>query len=139
MDGELGFDLKALGKHGERFDKGAAHGAIARHDVIEAVSVDPFDHGANQIVAKAVEGALVFLGVGAVGQAIADGHIGCTIKNGLAEGFCRFGRVGVVAVDHEVTIGIDIAEHLTADIAFSLARLKTHRGAVFRCDARGIV
>ena len=66
VDRELGFDLKALGKHWEGFNERAAHGAVAGHDVIEAVAIDPLDHGADQIVAKAVEGALVFLGVGAV-------------------------------------------------------------------------
>ena len=66
VDGKFGFDLEALGKHGERFDKRPAHSSIARHDIIKAVPIDPLDHGAHQVVAKTVEGALVLLGVRAV-------------------------------------------------------------------------
>ena len=86
-----------------------------------------------------MEGTLVFLGIGAVGQAVAHGHVGHAVEDGLAKGFGRLGGVGVVAVDHQVTSGVDIAKHLTADVALSLARLKAHCGAVFRCDARGVV
>ena len=82
-----------------------------------------------------MEGALVFLGIGAVGKAVAYGHVGRAVKDGLAEGLSRLGGVGVVPVDHQVTIGIDIAKHLTADVAFSLTGLKTHCGAVLGGDA----
>ena len=57
MDGELGFDLKALAQDGERLDEGFAHGSIAGHHVVKAVTVYPFNHGANKVVAKAVKGS----------------------------------------------------------------------------------
>lgn len=66
MYGELGFDLEALAQNGEGLDEGLAHGSVAGHDVVEAVAVNPFDHGANEVVAKAVKGPLVFFGIGAV-------------------------------------------------------------------------
>ena len=135
VDRELGFDLEALGKHGEGFDERAAHGAVAGHDIIEAVAIDPLDHGADQIVAKAVESTLVFLGVGAVGKAVAYGHVDCAVKDGLAEGFGRLGGVGVVSVDHQVAIGVDVAKHLTAHVALSLTGFKADRGAVLGGDA----
>lgn len=86
-----------------------------------------------------MEGSLVFLGIGSIGKAVAYGHVGRAVKDGLAEGLCRFGRVGVVAVDHQVTIGVDVAKHLTADVAFSLTRLKTHRGTVLCSNVRGVI
>ena len=86
-----------------------------------------------------MEGALVLLGVGAVGKAVAYGHVGRAVKDGLAEGFGRLGGVGVVSVDHQVAIGVDIAKHLAADVAFSLTRLKTHRGTVLCSNVRGVV
>ena len=135
MDRELGFDLEALGKHREGFDERAAHGAVAGHDIIEAVAIDPLDHGADQIVAKAVESTLVFLGVGAVGKAVAYGHIGRAVEDRLAEGFGRLGGIGVVSVDHQVAIGVDITKHLAAHVALSLTGLKADRGAVFGGDA----
>lgn len=66
MDGELGFDLEALTQDREGLDEGLAHGSIACHHVVEAIAVDPFDHGANEVVAKAVKGSLVLFGIGAV-------------------------------------------------------------------------
>ena len=36
MDGELGFDLKALAQDGERLDEGFAHGSIAGHHVVKS-------------------------------------------------------------------------------------------------------
>ena len=139
VDRQLGFDLKALRKHGEGFDEWAAHGAVAGHDVIETVAIDPLDHGAYQVVAKAVEGTFVLLGVGAVGKAVTHSHVGRAAKDGLAKGLGCLGGVGVVAVDHQVAIGIDVAKHLAADVAFALTGLKTHRGAVLGGDTRSIV
>ena len=134
VDRELGFDLEALGKHREGFNERAAHGAVAGHDVIEAVDIDPVDHGADQIVAKAVEGTLVFLGVGAVGKAVSYGHIGRAVEDRLAEGFGRLGGIGVVSVDHQVAIGVDVAKHLAAHVALSLTGFKANRGAVLARD-----
>ena len=132
VDGEFGLDLEALAQDGERLDERSAHGAVARHDVLEAVAVDPLDHGADQVVAESVEGALVLLGVGAVGQAVAHGHVRLAREDGVAERAGRFGGVGVVAVDHEVAACVDVAEHLTAHVALSLARFEPHRGTVLQ-------
>lgn len=132
VDGELGLDLEALAQNGERLDERLAHGAVARHDVLKAVAVDPLDHGADQVVAESVEGALVLLGVGAVGQAIAHGHVRLARDDRVAERAGRFGGIRVVAVDHEVTACVDVAEHLTAHVALSLARFEPHRGAVLQ-------
>ena len=132
VDGKLGLDLEALAQDGERLDERLAHGAVSRHDVVEAVAVDPLDHGADQVVPKAVEGALVLIGVGAVGETVAHGHVRLARKDGVAEGAGGLGGIRVVAVDHEVTACVDVAEHLTAHVALSLARFEPHRGAVLQ-------
>ncbi len=107
MDGELGLDLEDPGKRGERLYERAAHGLVAGHDVVEAVAIDPLDRGAHEVVAEAVEGALVFLAVGAVGEAVAHGHSGLAGKDGPHH-LAGLGLVvGVVAVDHEVAVGLD--------------------------------
>ena len=82
-----------------------------------------------------MESTLVFLGVGAVGKAVAYGHIGRAVEDRLAECLGRLGGVGVVAVDHQVAIGVDIAKHLAAHVALSLTGLKADRGAVLGGDA----
>lgn len=134
VDGELGFDLEALAQDGECLDERQAHGAVARHDVFEAVAVDPLDHGADQVVPEAVEGALVLLRVGAVREAVAHGHVRLAREDRVAERAGRLGGVGVVAVDHEVADGVDVAEHLAADVALALARLEAHGGAMLPGD-----
>lgn len=57
---------------------------IVGHDIVEAVAIDPLNHAAYKVVAKAVEGALVLLGVCAVGKTIAEGHICFAGKDGFA-------------------------------------------------------
>lgn len=134
MDGELSLDLETLAQDGERLDERLAHGAVPRHDIVETVAVDPLDHGADQVVPEAMEGALVLLGVGAVGEAIAHGHVCLSFEDGFAEGTGGLCGVGVVPVDHEVAVGVDVTEHLAAHIALSLARLEAHCGAMLPGD-----
>lgn len=66
MDGELGFDLEALAQNGEGLDEGFAHGSVAGHHVVKAVTVNPLDHGANKIVSKPVKCSFILFGIGAV-------------------------------------------------------------------------
>lgn len=135
VDGELGLNLEALAQDRERLDERPAHGAVTRHDVVEAVAVDPLDHGADQVVPKAVEGTLVLIGVGAVGQAVAHGHVHLSGEDGVAKRAGGLGGVGVVAVDHEVAAGFDVAEHLSAYVSLALAWLEAHRGTVLQGDS----
>lgn len=60
-------------------------------------------------------------------------------EDGSAERSRRFRRVGVVAVDHEVAVGIDVAEHLPTDIALALARLILDDSASRAGDLGGAV
>ena len=113
--------------------------AVPGHDVLEAVAVYPPDHGAHEVVAEAVEGTGVLLRIGSVGQAVAHNHIGLAREDGSTEVAGRFRRVGVVAVDHEVAVGIDVAEHLATDVALALARLAPDGGAVRAGDLGGAV
>ena len=130
VDGELSLDLETLAQDGERLDERLAHGAVPCHHVVETVAVDPLDHGADQVVPEAMEGALVLLGIGAVGEAIAHGHVCLSFEDGFAEGTGGLCGVGVVPVDHEVAVGVDVTEHLAAHVALSLARLEAHCGAM---------
>ena len=66
-----------------------------------------------------MEGALVLFGVDAVGKAVAHYHICLAREDGSAEGARRFRGVGIVAVDHEIAVGVDVAEHLPADVALA--------------------
>ena len=108
-DGDLGLYLEAAAHDGHGLHEGAGEGAVARHDVLEGVAVDHLDEPAHQVVAEVVEGPLVLLAVGAVGDAVAHGHVRVVGRQGRDEVAGGLGRVGVVAVDHEVVLGVDVA------------------------------
>ena len=139
VNGELGLYLEALGEYGEGLDKGPRERAESRHNILETVAIDPLDHEAYEVVAKAMEGSLVLLGIGAVGEAVAYSHISLAEKNGVAQRAGRVGRIRVVAIDHEVAVCLDVAEHLTNDVAFALTRLVPHDGTMLRSDFRRTV
>lgn len=139
VDGELRLDLESFGEHGERLHERAREGAVTGHDIVEAVAVDPLDHEAHQVVAEPVERALVLLRVGAVREAVAHGHVGAALKDGVAEGPAGLGGIGVVAVHHEVAVSLDVAEHLAHHVALALPRFEAHHGAVFLRDLASAV
>lgn len=129
VDRQLGLDLEPVREDGEGLHERAGERAVARHDVVEGVTVDPLDHGADKVVAESVERALVLLRVRPVGEAVAHGHVRVSGEDGLAQGARGVRGVGVVPVDHEVAVGVDVAEHLADDVALALARLGHHDGA----------
>lgn len=51
---------------GDCFDEGLAHGSVAGHDIVKAVAIDPLDHVVCEVVAKAMKGSLILLGICAV-------------------------------------------------------------------------
>ena len=130
MDGELGLDLEARGEDRQGLGEDAVEGAVASHHVVELEAVQDLDEPPDEVVAEAVEGPLVLLAIGAVGQAVAH-HVVChVVEEGLEELGRLLGRVGVVAVDHEVVVGVDVPDHLPHDIALALTGLEPDVGAV---------
>ena len=86
-----------------------------------------------------MEGAIVLFAVGAVGQAVAHGHIGLVVHERGKQcggGFCR---VRVVAVHHEVVVRIDVAHHLAHDVSLALSALGAHDGSVLARDGGRVV
>lgn len=125
-DRDLGLDLEALRHDGHGLDEGAREGAVAGHDVLEGVAVENADEPSHEVVAEAVEASSVLGAVGAVGDAVAHNRVGLAGGDGGDEGGCRLGGVRVVAVDHDVVVGIDVAEHGAHDVALAPARLAAH-------------
>ena len=119
MDGHFGFNLKPAGKHREALPKRAAEGAVADHDIFDFGVEDPADQAAHQHIAEVMEGALVFGEVGG-GKPVADDHIGLALADEPHHFGRVFGGIGIVAVDHQVAIGLDLAEHAADHIALAL-------------------
>ena len=137
VDGHLRLDLEAARKHGVGFDEREAERAVSGHDIGDVRAEQPVDGAAHQTVAEIVERTLVLLEV-CGGEAVADHHVvafehlGDHVGRGV-------GGIGVVAVDHEVAVGFDVSEHLAADVALTLTRLKADRRAMLCCDVGSLV
>lgn len=51
----------------------------------------------------------------------------------------RFSGVGIVAIDYDVIVSIDLAEHLAHHVALTLARFGAHDSTVIFSDSSSIV
>lgn len=95
------------------------------------------DGATHEAIAKVVERALVLLEVRGA-QAIADHHV-VAIEDLIHHGGCGVGWVGVIAVGHNVHVGIDVFEHGADHVAFALAWLLADDGPFRRRDFGGAV
>ena len=95
------------------------------------------DRTAHQTVTEVVERALVLLEVGGA-QAVADYHV-VAFGDLLDHGGCRVGWVGVVAIRHDVHVGVDVFEHGANHVAFALARFLADDCALAGRDFRRAV
>lgn len=75
----------------------------------------------HETVAEVVERTLVLLEVGGA-QAVADYHV-VAFGDLLDHGGCRVSWVGVIAVGHDVHVGIDVFEHGANHVALALPGL----------------
>lgn len=139
VDGELCLDLEALREDREGLNESARERAIARHDVLESVPIDPANHDAHKVVANAVERPPVLLRVGPVREAVADGHVRLGTEYRRHEVARRPCGIRVVTIDHQIAVSLDVAEHLPDDVALALTGLATYHGAMLACDVGGSV
>ena len=128
-DRDLGLDLEALRHDGHGLYEGAREGAVACHDVIGGMAVKQANEPSHEVVTELMEAPSVLCIVGAVGDTVAHRHVGITIDNGRQQTDGHLGGVGVVAIDHDVVVGINVAEHRTHDVALAPTRLSAHDGA----------
>ena len=121
VDGHLGLNLEAARQHGVGFDECEREGTVSGHDVGDIRMEQAVDGTAHQAVAEVVEWTLVLLEVGGA-QAIADYHV-VAFEHLIHHGRCRVCRIGVIAIRHDVHVGVDVFEHGANHVAFALARL----------------
>lgn len=137
MDGHLGLDFEAAREHGIGLDEREAERPVSGHDVGDMRIEQAVDGTADQPVAEVVEGPLVLLEVGG-GEPVADDHV-VAVEHLGHHGGCRVGRVGVVAVGHDVHVRVDVLEHGPDHVALALAGLAAHDGALGCGDLGGAV
>ena len=131
-----------MGKNRKGFDEVIAQSAETRHDITDIAFEKVVDRASDQRISCIVERPLV-LGEIRRGKSVADDHIRIVIKHKVCHLPRRFHRVGVVSVDENVALGIDLAEHAAEHIALALLILVPHNGAGLRgdfaCSVGGVV
>lgn len=137
VDGHLRLNLEASREHGIGLDEGEVERAVPGHDVGDVRAEQPVDGAAHQTVAEIVERALVLLEV-CGGEAVADDHI-IAFEHLGDHGGRGVGRVGVVAICHDVYVRVDVLEHGADDVALALARLPADDRAFGLGDLGGAV
>ena len=137
MDCHLGLDLEASREYGIGLDEGEVERAVSGHDIGDVRIEQAVDGTADQPVAEVVEGPLVLLEVGG-GEPVADDHV-VAVEHLGHHGGCRVGRVGVVAVGHDVHVRVDVLEHGPDHVALALAGLAANDGALGCGDLGGAV
>lgn len=119
----LGLDLETAGEHRIGLGERERERAIPGHDVGDMCTEQGIDRASDQTIAEVVEWALVLLEVCGA-EAIPDYHV-VAFENLLDHGRSSIGWVGIIAVGHDINIGIDVLEHGADDIALTLAGLLT--------------
>ena len=136
VDGEFGFDFEPGAEGGKALDEAAAEDAIAREHVCDARSENARDDTGEQDVAEAMAGAVGGLDVGDAG---AGDHVECIVEQQVDHGCGALCVVGVVAVDEDVDIGVDVGKHAPDDVAFALEALAADAGAGLKRGGDGAV
>ena len=96
------------------------------------------DGKADQRVAEPVERPLVF-GEVRGRQAVADDHVDLVVEDFGRHGGSGIGRVRVVAVDHDVALGVDILEHAADHVPLPLLGFRAHDSAGGTGNDSGVV
>lgn len=137
MDSHFGFDFKTLREYRIGFGEGERERAVACHDVGDIRAKQSIDGIAYQTIAEVMEWPLVLLEVGGA-QTVANHHV-VPLEHLIYQGRCRVGRVSVVAVRHDIYVGVDVFEHGSNHIAFTLARLFSNDCSLGRGDFGGAI
>jgi hypothetical protein len=117
---------KPVASAGKRFHEAPREHPVARKDVGERASEEPRDETGEEAVAHAMAGAV---GGALPVDAAPDHHVELVPgEAGDHLGRARR-RVGVVAIDEHVDIGLDVREHPANDLSLALRRHVPHLGA----------
>ena len=117
MDRQFGLDFKAPRKRRKGLHETPRHGSIAGQDVCDTISKQCADKAGQHFVAETVAGPVRFQ---IRFDADSVDHVDLVPNDGTdqREGAGRV--IGIVAIDQEVNVGLDVCEHSTNDVTFAL-------------------
>lgn len=137
VDGHLGLNLEASRKHRIGFDEREREGTVAGHDVGDVRMEQAIDGTTYQTVTEVVEWSFVLLEVGGA-QSVANHHI-VAFEHLIHHGRRRVCRIGVIAICHDVHVGVDVFEHGANHVALALSWLLADDCALAGRDFRRAV
>src|SRR2546423_7410861 len=108
LDSELGLDFEAAAKESEILDEGTTESAVARQGVGQSHAENEFQNEKNEAVRPTIE--MLEFALGASVETRADDHVGITGGDGPDERMDRGRGIGRVTIDHDVNVGVDMAE-----------------------------
>lgn len=141
MDGHFGLNFEATRKHWVSLDECERKRSVTGHDVGDVRMEQAVDGTAYQAVAKVVEWSLVLLEICGA-QAVTDYHV-IAFKHFINHGWRRISRVSIIAVCHDIYVGVNVFEHGANHVALALSRLLADdcslAGRDFRRAVGGVV
>ena len=137
MHRQLGLDLELPAHGGEGLDEPAREDAVAGEHIGDMGPEDPGGQAVEGLVTGLVARAVgaLLLHVTANAQDVVIGPL----QEGRDHAGQGGGVVGVIAVDHDVDIGLDIGEGPTDHVALALALLAPNDGTGGRRDLGGAI
>lgn len=142
VDTHFCFNFESIGEDWESFHEFVGEGTVASHDVFDVAMEKEIDETADGRIADVVEGTLIFFKIGGR-KTIADNHVNVFVEDELGHFWGLGSRIGVVAVNHNVALGVDITKHAADDIAFALPILMPNDGSGifgnFCCAVSGVI
>jgi hypothetical protein len=130
---ELGLDVESLGGRRKRLHEASRKYPVSREHVVEVETEQTPIQRAEQTIPGFVPGPELALVAGGR-HSCAHDHVE-TVAPESSDEFRSGGCVvGVVSVDHDIQIGIDVAEHLADHVALARADRPVHRCAGRRGD-----
>ena len=133
MDTHLGLDLKPLRQHWKGLYEPEAECPVACHYVIDICRKKPVDRTSHKSISEVVERPFVLRKIGRR-KSVTDHHVCIVFQYLICHFTCRICRICIVTIDHDVALRIDITEHASDGIAFSLKVLISDHGSGLPCD-----
>ena len=138
VNAHLCLDLKSPGQDRKRLHKLKTEGAVTGHNVLNAALKQEVDALPHQKISEVVKRALVLFKIGG-GKPVADHHITLPLQHRFNHFRCAVSRIGVIPVDHQIALRVDLAEHSPDDISLSLPVFMANRRPGLRCKFGGPV
>ena len=126
LNGQFGFNLETGGNDRNRLQGASVEDSVSAQDVVQVRAHDFVNTEANQFIPHDMQISERLIGV--ITQPRPDRHVGLSVLDGFDQFMDRLGRVGVVAVDHDIEVRIDAGEHRIDDKPLALTRFEDHAG-----------